>query len=382
MTHIVDVSGPSALARRRAPLPAGLAALVLLLALAVIGTVLLTVYLLRTSTRQAVMSSPSPAPYRVLVRQGDTIEVEGAGIAPRRLAVLPAGIAAATTDFHLGPAGNEALLVSDVGGFHGWILVTPEGPPLPLPAPPTALGEGPWRFISVTWKNGRTPSALLAAGDRRAPRAVVGRFTIGPSHQVRATWTALGVLDGQPLSLSPKATALALLETRPASGDFESQYVLRLERLDGSRPKVTWRAVGAQPPTALLWAPDGGTLVVVNQGLAIQKSGGRAVRHVKDGMLPVSFSPNGDSVAYLSGTPGARQIHVLRLHGEYDHSFPSPDGANPRWLGWTPDGRALIYLTGTALWQIGPDNGVAIRLADSIQGLVAGVAPAGTPFTR
>ncbi|MGH2343754.1 MAG: TolB family protein, partial [Chloroflexota bacterium] len=366
----------------RAPLPAGLAALVLLLILALVGTAALTIYLLRTTTEQAAPPSSIPAPYRVLFRQGGALDVEGVGVAPRRLTALPAGIAASAADFHLAPSGGEALLISEVGGFHGWILAAPDGQPLPLPGPPTSVGKGPWRFVSIAWKNGRIPSLLLAAGDSRAPHAVVGRFTLDPKGRVSAAWTPLGVLDGQPLSLSPKATAIALLEARPASGDFEAQYVVRLQRLDGSRPRVSWRGVGAQPPTAILWAPDGGTLVVVNQGLAIQKSSGRAVRHVKDGALPISFSPNGDSLAYLSGVPGAWQIHVLRLHGEYDHPFASPDQASPRWLGWTPDGRALVYLTGTALWQIEPDSGVAIRVADSISGVVAGIARAGTPFTR
>jgi hypothetical protein len=236
--------------------------------------------------------------------------------------------------------------------------------------------------VAIAWNAGRTPFVLLAAGRAQSPRAVVGRFTVNAKVQVKAGWTSLGILKGQPLALSPKATAIALLEIQPTVGDFATQYVIRLQQLTGSRPKVAWRAVGDQPPKSLLWSPDGGTLVVVEHGLAIQKSSGRVVRRVSDGALPVSFSPNGDSVAYLSGNPGARQIHVLRLHGEFDHPFAAPDHNTPEWLGWTPDGRALVYLSGTTLWQIGPDSGVATLVASGVNGTVVGIVSADPTFTR
>jgi hypothetical protein len=355
---------------------------VLLMGLVITGTVALTLYLLGTSTPQTAPPSPSPAPYSVLFRQNSELDTVGLGAAPRRLAVFPAGISSADPVFSLAPSGGEAFLTAAGGGFRGWILKTPEGPALPVPTPPSALGAGPWREVAITWNAGRTPFVLLASGSMQSPRAVVGRFTVNAKAQVKAGWTSLGVLKGQPLALSPKATAIALLETQPTSGDFATQYVIRLQQLDGSRPKVGWRAVGDQPPKSLLWSPDGGTLVVVEHGLAIQKSSGRVVRRVSDGALPVSFSPNGDSVAYLSGNLGARQIHVLRLHGEFDHPFAAPDQNTPEWLGWTPDGRALIYLSGTTLWQIGPDSGVATRVASGIQGLIAGIASDSTSFTR
>ncbi len=363
-------------------LPAGLAAVVLLMGLVVIGTVALTLYLLGTAGPQAAPASPGPSPYRVLFRQNAELDTVGAGAAPRRLATLPAGIPAADTTFSLAPSGGEALVISGVGGFHGWILKTPAGQALPVPIPPSSLGAAPWRSIAVAWSAGRTPYILLASGPAQSPRAVVGRFTVSAKNQVMADWTSLGVLHGQPVALSPKATAIALLEMQPAAADFAAQYLIRLQQLDGSQPKVAWRVVGEQPPKALLWASDGGTVVVVEHGLAIQKSSGRVVRRVSDGALPVSFSPNGDSVAYLSGSPGAWQIHVLRLHGEFDHPFAAPDRNTPTWLGWTPDGRALLYVSGAVLWQIGPDSGTAIRVATGIQGVPTGVAPADTPFTR
>jgi WD40 repeat protein len=376
----LTTSAPSS--RLRTRLPAGLAALVLLMGLVITGTVALTLYLLGTVGPRTAAPSPSPSPYRVLFRQNAEIHTVGADAAPRRSAVLPADVPSADTTFSLASSGGEALLISGVGDFHGWILNTPTGPALPLPIPPFSLGAGPWREIAVAWSAGRTPFVLLASGPAQSPRAVVGRFTVNAKGHIKAGWASLGILPGQPLALSPKATAIALLETRPAVGDFAAQYLVRLQQLDGSEIKVAWRVVGNQPPKALLWAPDGGTVVVVEHGLAIQKSSGRVVRRVSDGALPVSFSPNGDSVAYLSGKPGAWQIHVLRLHGEFDHPFAVPDQKSPRWLGWTPDGRAVLYVSGATLWQIGPDNGTAVRVAAGLPGIPVGVAPAGTPFTR
>src|SRR6185312_10712169 len=128
------------------------------------------------------------------------------------------------------------------------------GPALPVPTPPSSLGSGPWREIAVAWNMGRTPYVLLASGGARSPRAVVGHFTVSAKGRVKAGWTSLGVLKGQPLALSPKATAIALLETQPTAGDFATQFVVRLQQLDGSQPKIAWRAVGDQPPKEVLWA--------------------------------------------------------------------------------------------------------------------------------
>lgn len=307
----------------------------------------------------------------------------GSGVAPRRLAEVPAGLSARITAMSLAPDGRYALLISEIGGFHGWLLAAPNLTPEPLPLPPRTVGPGPWRYIAVSWQNGRTPNLLLASGSIKAPRAVVGSFGVGSGGAVSAGWIALGVLNGQPLSLAPLADQIAILETDPAAADFAPQSAIRLQRLDGSQPRVAWHAVGGTQPAALLWAPDGGTVAVVgDHGLAIQKSSGRAVRVVPDGIPPVSFSRQGDSVAYLSGSQGAWQIHVLRLHGEYDHSFTVPDPrVVPRWLGWTPDERALVYVSGTTLWEIDPNSGAATRLAGGVSGQIAGIAPAGTAFT-
>jgi hypothetical protein len=318
----------------------------------------------------------------VLYRRNGEIWLAGLSAPPRRSAVLPAGIAARIDGLSLAPDGRRAVLVSTHGGFHGWLWPAPDSMARPLPLPPASVGPGPWRYIALSWRDGQVPNVLLAAGSTSAPRAVVGSFAIGATSPISATWTSLGVLDGQLLSLAPQANQIALLETQPAAADFAAQSAVRLQRLDGTQSTVAWHAVGARPPAALLWSPDGGTLAVIDHGVAIQKSSGRAVRLVPDGTLPVSFSQDSTDVAYLSGTAGAWQIHVLRLHGEYDLPFVAPDQQTPRWLGWTPDGRALIYVSGTTAWQIAPDTGVATRLAGDINGQVAGVAPLGAPFAR
>lgn len=360
----------------------GLIGLLLLFVLAIGGAVAFSVYLLRANPTPALPAAPSPAPFRVVFHQGGELWLAGPAASPRHLALVPAGIAPRVTAMSLAPDGRHVLMISEVGGFHGWLLAAPNATPEPLPMPPRAVGPGPWRYIAISWRNGRTPCVLLAAGAVAGPRAVVARFVAGSGGAVSADWTALGVLAGQPLSLAPLADQIAILETDPAAADFAAQSAIRLQRLDGSQPRVAWHAVGGTPPAALLWAPDGGTVAVVGEhGLAIQKSSGRPVRVVSDGIPPISFSRQGDSVAYLSGRPGAWRIHVLRLHGEYDHDFAAPDAHPPRWLGWTPDERALVYLSGTTLWVVAPDTGAATRLAGGVSGQIAGIGPAGTAFT-
>jgi len=360
----------------------GLIGLLLLFVLAIGGAIAFSVYLLRVNPEPALPTAPSPAPFRVVFHQAGKLWLAGSKASPRVLADVPAGIASRITAMSLAPDGRHVLLISEAGGFHGWLLAAPNATPEPLPLPPRAMGPGPWRYIAISWRNGRTPNVLLAAGVIDDPRAVVARFDAGSGGVVSAGWTALGVLAGQPLSLAPPADQIALLETEPAAADFAAQSAVRLQRLDGSQPRVAWHAVGGTPPAALLWAPDGGTVAVVGaHGLAIQKSSGRTVRVVSDGIPPVSFSRQGDSVAYLSGSQGSWRIHVLRLHGEYEHVFAVPDAHAPRWLGWTPDERALVYLSGTTLWEIAPDSGAATRLAGGVSGQIAGIGPAGAPFT-
>lgn len=371
-------------APRQTPIARGVLGLVLLMALALGGAAAFSVYLLRTNPSQApaaALPALRPAPYRVLYRQNNQIWLAGPGAAPRRLAALPADMATQVAGLSLAPDGQHAVLIGTGPGFHGWLLTAPGASPRALPLPPATAGSGPWRYIATSWRNGHVPNILLAAGPTSAPRGAVGRFTMGSTSPISATWNSLGALDGQLLSLAPQANQVAILETQPGTGDFAAQSAVRLQQLDGSQPTVAWHAVGGQQPAALLWAPDGGTLAVVTHGLAIQKSSGRTVRLAPDGGLPASFSQDGAHVAFLSGAPGAWRIHVLQLHGEHDHPFAAPDGLAPRWLGWTPDGRALIYLSGTTLWQLAPVSGAAIRVAGGIDGPVAGVAPAGAPFT-
>ncbi|MDB5059568.1 MAG: hypothetical protein JWO59_3040 [Chloroflexi bacterium] len=359
----------------------GLLNIVGLLAVIAACAVLFTMYLLRLDDSDG-RSAPPPAPYRVLVQHGS--ELWSAGPTGQAQAVpLPSGMTSQQT-LRLSPDGLKMLIIEpNAGGDQLLLHTAPGSAPANLSLPPKSLNPGPWHIVAATWIDTHNVAVLL---EGRGPSrgGVLAHYSIQGSTVVSPTWLPLGSGIGQLAALSPDAQHVARLETKPASGAFAGQTIVRLSQISGDHPTVAFRYLGEMPPEALLWSPDGGTLAiqVPGLGLEIRKSSGRPVREVVDGAVPAAFSPRGASLAFISGSGLFWQVHVLNLHGEIDSTLVPPSNGVPTLLGWTPDARALIYGTGNSLWQIDPASGASTRLPASVSGSLVGIVPAGAPFAR
>jgi hypothetical protein len=324
----------------------------------------------------------APAPYRVLLQQG-TLLVSVGPDGQSHLIPLPDGAAGGKLPI-LEPGGRGIIMVASAAGGDRLYLVRRPGQSAEvLPLPPAVYGTGPWREVAVSWAGDRDVVALLAnAGSGEG--GVLARYSVDQTPAQVEGWRRLPRRQAQLAALSPDALQVARTDMLPGTRGFSDQVLVRLYQVAGKRSSVALQYLGAKLPQAILWSPDGGTLAiqVPGQGLAIQKSSGRPVRSVPDGQLPAAFSPRGAALAYVSGSAGAWQIHVLNLHGEIENVLASPAAGTPTVLGWTPDARGLIYGTGHEVWQVDPANGAATKLAGAASGSLVGVIPASSPFAR
>ncbi|HUA29514.1 MAG TPA: S9 family peptidase [Streptosporangiaceae bacterium] len=117
-------------------------------------------------------------------------------------------------------------------------------------------------------------------------------------------------------------------------------------------------------PAGIAWAPDGSALVVsAPSGVWVADAGGGGVRRLAAGpAIEAAWSPGGGTLAFIrageAGRPGQAADPAGRIWAV------SPDGGEPRplthpgearHLRWSPDGRALAFLAGDAVWVTGGD---------------------------
>jgi hypothetical protein len=260
-------------------------------------------------------------------------------------------------------------------------MADPGAAPVPLPTPPSRLAGGPWRYVDVTW-SGRNGINLLLAGQKG--RDLVERFQPAHARSVASTtWLPLPTWS-HAVSLAPDGGQVALVEAQSGSGSFAPQVAVWLHHIDSDHDTdtIALRYLGTTSPAAIRWSPDGGTLViqVPGQGLAIQKSSGRPVLSVSDGAPAVAFSNWGAILAYVSGSTGDWQVHVLNLHGNLEEHLNAPSAQPPRWLAWTPDARAILYAVDTTVWEINAATGDATRLPLVLTGTPLSTVPASATF--
>lgn len=166
--------------------------------------------------------------------------------------------------------------------------------------------------------------------------------------------------------LSPDGRQIAYAWTGLAPGPTE----LRLESMDGSRPRRTVRQPGVWPYN-LAWAPDGGRLaaIFVNTGTdttsyigIVDATNGSAVRLKSLGWATAElggFSPDGRSLVYAQPNTSSVNpdggIFIIATDGSQQRALiqgPARD-TSPC---WTPDGRGVVFLSdrsGTQdLWLI------------------------------
>ncbi|HET7036958.1 MAG TPA: S9 family peptidase [Thermomicrobiaceae bacterium] len=188
---------------------------------------------------------------------------------------------------------------------------------------------------------------------------------------------------------SPEGDAVAYLHDQPGSG-------WRLERCllaDGSRALLSQRAVVGGRPA---WSPDGRWIAVVRSNaaggsdiwlVATDGSGDerRLVGDAWESRSP-SFSPNGRTVAFISGEAGSLDVWTVPFDGGEPRRLTA--GTNPldepRWAPrWSPDGQWIAYVSSRSgernnddVWVVSADG---TRHRQLTTGLMVNTDPAWSP---
>lgn len=356
--------------------------LIALLLGALTAAALATTYLLRTAVVPVthIAAAPAPAPYRVLYLRGGQIWSVRPDGRQEQVTHIPATIGGQVRRAVLAPDGQHLVLIAASGATErAWLLDGPDATPRPLLDPGQSAGVGGRHYVDAVWPGSLRLTLLVSQGTR----SWLARYALtGPTPTRAAAWIALPDRGAQPLSLSPDGREVALALTQPGTGAFASQIAVRLLSVGGRHASTAYRYLGTAAPSAVAWAPDRGTVAIASaaEGLAVQKSSGRPVLEVTNGALPVAFSRGNAQLAYVAGQPGAWEIHVLALHSERDRTVISGLQTAPSSLYWTPDARALLYLTGASLWQADPSTGMAQLVAATVPGTPVQLVAAMGPF--
>jgi Tol biopolymer transport system component len=162
----------------------------------------------------------------------------------------------------------------------------------------------------------------------------------------------------------------------------EEGYVdIRVVEVSGSEPRVLYRDPDVRYIVPKDWSPDGQLLLVVtlrtdstgHVGLVSASDGSfkelismevqPRLQHVSSpvwGESPrtMAFSPDGRFIVYdvsVRGNAPNHDIHILAADGT-DQGILVQHSADDRLLGWTPDGRSIVFAsdrTGSVdLWQL------------------------------
>jgi hypothetical protein len=363
---------------RHAP---GLLNLAALLVVTIGVAVALTAYLVRRDPAPPV-PPPAPAPYRVLFQQGSQLQSIGPQGQSQELGI---GVPSATaTGLNLWPGDRGIVVASSAPDSSSLYLIRGPGQPAEtLPFPPPSYGPGPWRVAAATWSDASHVVVLLANA-HASGGGIVAKYAVDRSPAQAVAWLHLPRHDAL-AALSPDGLQVARVDSLPRTQGFAPQILIRLLQIAGTGDSVVLQYLGAQPPQAIAWSPDGHALAiqVPNQGLAIQTASGQRIRFVPDAAGLSAFSPRGATqLAYITWSSRAWQVNVLRLQRNTSTVFTPPTAAAPTGLAWTPDARALIYVAGNSVWQVDPSTGTSTKLAGAVHGKLIGVFPASAPFAR
>lgn len=168
-------------------------------------------------------------------------------------------------------------------------------------------------------------------------------------------------------------------EPRAAASGTDGWYGMNLWSvgIDGSEPR---RLTRGRTVLRAVWSEPAGLVAYWTRDMEIwvmRPDGSNARRVASPGASP-AFSPDGTRLAYArlpkewqpGGLPGGFDLHVLELATGTDRELTSGyDDAEPI---WTPDGRALLFLSGgrtglTSLWRITAEGTELTQLTNAGQ---------------
>ena len=178
----------------------------------------------------------------------------------------------------------------------------------------------------------------------------------------------------QESTISPDGTQVAFSWWNTAKDRFELR-VLRLDAGASAKPRVLFDQPDIVWIGAFDWSNDGAWLAV-----AIERKGNtgqlglintadaslRILKSIPNNPFPVNmfFSPDGSFIAYdaAAGAPATqpRDVFVRAVAGG-DETAAVVHAANDRLMGWTPDGRSLLFSSDRAgsigIWSLPMVNG-------------------------
>jgi TolB protein len=168
-------------------------------------------------------------------------------------------------------------------------------------------------------------------------------------------------------------------EPRAAAAGTDGWYGMNLWSvgIDGSAPR---RLTQGRKVLRAVWSEPAGLIAYWTRDMEIwvmRADGSNARRVASPGASP-AFSPDGTRIAYArlpeewqpGGLPGGFDLHVVELATGADRELTSGyDDAEPV---WTPDGRALLFLSGgrtglTSFWRVTVEGGELTQLTNAGQ---------------
>lgn len=304
------------------------------------------------------------------------------------LALLAIAIAAIGSRQHrvpapYGPARNGALVTSSDGDIFALDPVTYRGS--------TLIGGPTFDFGPVFARDGTRFSFL-----RGAP-ADCGKTDCGlilmvanaDGSGVRALTPGLAALDG--LDWSADGTQIAILAA-PSDGPG---HVLGIVNADGSGLRTLDVGRPVHLPT---WLPPGGGEIVFRGeqlsdgdppvGIFAVRPDGSGLRELstrpaldENDYSDITVSPDGTRIGYRGddGPDGLFRAHILDLRTGEDRVLPQPDGAGAFGPLFSPDGRSVVYLRGTARnavqLVVAPADGSSMGMPIGPKGVIGNGGP-------
>jgi hypothetical protein len=190
----------------------------------------------------------------------------------------------------------------------------------------------------------------------------------------KGSWSNSDLEYAQGSAISPDGKQVAFgwtISTVPAGKEAFAE--LRLIDLNGGKARVLFTNLsGANRDVASLyvneWSPDGKWIAVKIgkrdsiAGIAVVSTDNGALRVLKSvawhGSSKITFSPDSKYLAYdipVNEDSEQREIHVIAVDGSRETSALARP-ANDRVLGWSPDGRRLVFASDrsglTGIWSV------------------------------
>jgi Tol biopolymer transport system component len=168
----------------------------------------------------------------------------------------------------------------------------------------------------------------------------------------RGPWTG-NALHNQVFSRDGKQIAYDVESSDPNTKEWV--YQVRIRNLDGSGLRTLYSEKESYV-LSLDWSPDAGSILALREGnkaselmLISTADGSVRVLRSSSGFQRPSFSPDGRFVAFGSA---AGDVRLMTADGR-DEVVVAGHPAKDRLLGWTPDGRSLVFLSDrSGTWDI------------------------------